>query len=357
MIQRPSLRDLSLFERHFQRLRVSISPKKESDTLSKSQGFDIKGALLDMSLSTMTEFLLGAEATLATTDYQAPRWTDEIAAELTVAFDWISKRERFKGFYWLVDGLEFRKACKNAKLLVEKLVCYAMERRKTEKSRTASTESYVAFESLLRQERDPEPIRDQFMSLVLAGRDSSGSLLCWMLYALAREPHLAHDLSTEIQSVVGTDKSRRPDNNELNSMIKLDQFVCESKCPEPHEPTDVRADSLPRAPAVLRLFPPVPLNGRFATKDTLLPRGGGEYGDAPILIPKGTLAAFSTFAAQRDRNLYGQDANEFRLERWDDDAIKQRRMVDWSYLPFLAGPRKCLGGKVIKTVSANVCPD
>lgn len=96
----------------------------------------------------------------------------------------------------------------------------------------------------------------------------------------------------------------------------------------------------------LRLFPPVPLNGRFSTEDTFLPRGGGDSGEGPILIPKGTLVAFSTFAVHRNRDLYGQDAGKFRPDRWDDDVIKQRRMVDWSYHPFFAGPRKCLGGKL-----------
>jgi cytochrome P450 len=101
----------------------------------------------------------------------------------------------------------------------------------------------------------------------------------------------------------------------------------------------------PFSPA-LRLFPPVPLNGRFSTEDTFLPRGGGKSGEDPILIPKSTLVAFSAFAVHRNRDLYGQDAGKFRPERWDDDVIKQRRMVDWSYHPFFGGPRKCLGGKL-----------
>ena len=76
-----------------------------------------------------------------------------------------------------------------------------------------------------------------------------------------------------------------------------------------------------------------------------MPRGGGEKGDAPILVPKGTLIAFSTFAAQRNVDLYGEDAGRFRIDRWNDHKTKERRMVDWSYHPFLGGPRKCLGGE------------
>jgi cytochrome P450 len=95
----------------------------------------------------------------------------------------------------------------------------------------------------------------------------------------------------------------------------------------------------------LRVFPPVPVNCRFAVQTTTLPHGGGDDGEAPVLIPKGTLVAFSTFATHRFRKLYGDDANIFRIDRWLDDAAKEKRLTDWSYHPFIGGPRKCLGGK------------
>jgi len=43
----------------------------------------------------------------------------------------------------------------------------------------------------------------------------------------------------------------------------------------------------------LRLYPVVPLNGRFANKDTVLPRGGGKDGKSPIFIPKNTAVDYS----------------------------------------------------------------
>ena len=95
----------------------------------------------------------------------------------------------------------------------------------------------------------------------------------------------------------------------------------------------------------LRAFPPVPINGRFCIQTTTLPHGGGDDGESPIIVPKDTLIAFSTFAAHRSQELYGDDANRFRIERWKDDVVKERRMIDWSYHPFIGGPRKCLGGE------------
>jgi cytochrome P450 len=95
-------------------------------------------------------------------------------------------------------------------------------------------------------------------------------------------------------------------------------------------------------PAALRLFPPVPLNGRVCIETTTLPHGGGHDGQAPILVPKGTVIGFSTFATHRSSKLY-DDANRFRIDRWEGNAVKAR-IVDWSYHPFLGGQRKCLGG-------------
>ena len=183
------------------------------------------------------------------------------------------------------------------------------------------------------------------MNLLLAGRDSSGSLLCWIFYALAREPQLVVDITEELENIVGLDGSRTPDKKQLDAMLKLDRFVCEGEFPRSRNTRSLWQTADLSVVAVLRLFPPVPLNGRFSTRETYLPRGGGEHGEAPILIPRGTLVAFSTFAAQRSQHSYGQDANEFRAERWDDASTRGRRTADWSYHPLLGWPRKCLGGE------------
>ncbi len=67
-----------------------------------------------------------------------------------------------------------------------------------------------------------------------------------------------------------------------------------------------------------------------------------------MLVPKDTAVAFSTFATHRSPKLYGEDANRFCIDRWKYQSVKER-LVDWSYHPFLGGPRKCLGGKFIYT--------
>lgn len=90
----------------------------------------------------------------------------------------------------------------------------------------------------------------------------------------------------------------------------------------------------------LRLYPPVPLNNREAIRTTFLPTGGGPNGDRPIMVRKGELVVFSQYVNSRKKNIYGEDANQFRPERWETAELAS---VGWAYFPFNGGPRQCLG--------------
>lgn len=90
----------------------------------------------------------------------------------------------------------------------------------------------------------------------------------------------------------------------------------------------------------LRLYPPVPLNNREAIRTTILPTGGGPDGTSPVLVRKGEMVVFSQYVNCRATNLYGEDANDFRPERWETGELSN---IGWAYFPFNGGPRQCLG--------------
>ena len=94
----------------------------------------------------------------------------------------------------------------------------------------------------------------------------------------------------------------------------------------------------------------VPENSRQAVQDTVLPLGGGEDGKSPALIKKGQLLAWSSYSMHRREDLYGEDAAEFKPERWLDDADEKGLRVGWEYLPFNGGPRICIGRESTLTV-------
>ena len=91
---------------------------------------------------------------------------------------------------------------------------------------------------------------------------------------------------------------------------------------------------------VLRIYPPIPANLRFAIKTTIMPRGGGPDGRSPVLIRKGWGITYVPYLMHRRVDWYGKDADMFRRERWENGQINE---IGWGWLPFNDGPRVCLG--------------
>lgn len=91
---------------------------------------------------------------------------------------------------------------------------------------------------------------------------------------------------------------------------------------------------------VLRLYPSVPVNSREVVRTSILPVGGGPDGKAPLLVQPGEAVGYCVYAMHRRKDIYGEDAEEFRPERWEDGALNN---IGWAYLPFNGGPRLCLG--------------
>ena len=79
-------------------------------------------------------------------------------------------------------------------------------------------------------------------------------------------------------------------------------------------------------------------NIRTANKDTTLPRGGGKDGLQPIPILKGEPIGYTTLCMQRREDIFGSSVNDFDPDRWDHWTPDR-----WTYIPFNAGPRVCLG--------------
>jgi len=167
--------------------------------------------------------------------------------------------------------------------------------------------------NLANQTQDRIELRDQTLSILLAGRDTTASLLGWAITRLALHP----EVFSKLRDIVLRDFEPGTEITfaQLKGCRYLQHFLNE----------------------VLRLHPTVPLNQRIATKDTTLPTGGGPDQRSPIAVKKGQVVLFSVYNMQRRKDLWGEDAAEFKPERWE------QRFAAWQFLPFLGGPRICLG--------------
>ena len=144
-------------------------------------------------------------------------------------------------------------------------------------------------------------MRDSVLTMILAGHETTASVLAWLWHLVSQKPHVYKGMVKETKNF--------------------------------YESPDLSLDRLPYLQAVLsetmRLYPPVWLTGRRALGDT-------EFGDYEIR--KGTTVIFSQYYLHRHES-YFKSPHEFMPERW----LEKSEHPKHAYLPFGAGHRKCIG--------------
>ncbi|KAK5136834.1 hypothetical protein LTR08_001756 [Meristemomyces frigidus] len=99
----------------------------------------------------------------------------------------------------------------------------------------------------------------------------------------------------------------------------------------------------------LRMHPAVGL-----LLERLVPQGGAEVGG--VWLPEGTVIGMNPWVAARDKAVYGNDAYEFRPERWLEADEKQSKLMERNFLAFGSGTRSCLGKNVSLLEMSKLVP-
>lgn len=289
---------------------------------------DLQTIFFRLTIDSATEFLFGesVESQLcALNGVQSPG--DSFAYYFDKSQWVVAQRARFEKLSFLVDNKETRHSDKQVHAFVDRVVADALQKVKNEKSSPSEKSSYVFLDALIATTHDPIELRSQLLNILLAGRDTTASLLSWSVLMMTRHPETFRKLRETILENFGTFSS--PKNitfASLKSCQYLQYFMNET----------------------LRLYPVVPFNRRIATRDTTLPRGGGPDGQSPIYLRKGQVIMYSTHVMQRRKDLWGPDADEFKPERWAN------RKAGWEYVPFNGGPRICIGQQFALTEAGYV---
>lgn len=149
-------------------------------------------------------------------------------------------------------------------------------------------------------------LRDEMMTLFLAGHETTATALTWSWYLLSSHPEVEEKLADELRRVLG---GRAPSGSDLPSLPYTEMVIRE----------------------VLRLYPPAPAVAREPVEEVTL---------AGYEVPKGSQVVVNTHAMHHDARFF-HDPERFDPERfapgWED------RIPRYAYLPFGAGPRACIG--------------
>ncbi len=149
-------------------------------------------------------------------------------------------------------------------------------------------------------------LRDECVTLFLAGHETTALTLTFTFHLLAGHPESEAKLASELDAVLG---GRNPTAADVPRLRYADWIIKES----------------------MRLYPPAWAIGREATEDF-------EIGGYPIR--KGTQLLISQWVLHRDPRWF-DDPETFRPERWDNDLA--RKLPKGVYIPFGDGPRVCIG--------------
>lgn len=137
---------------------------------------------------------------------------------------------------------------------------------------------------------DYQMLRDVVMSFIIAGRDTTTCTITFMLLMMARNQEIQQKLQAEIDAIVDRSSSkgpagRRVTSEDLKEMPYLHGCLFET----------------------LRLFPPVPLDGKYARNEDVLPSG------ARVLA--GSVVQYDVYSMGRNAKVY-PEPNVFKPERW-----------------------------------------
>lgn len=152
----------------------------------------------------------------------------------------------------------------------------------------------------------PKEVRDQLVTLYLAGHDTTSHALSWTFYLLSQNPEAQRKLDEELQRVLG---GRLPRYEDLPALVYTEQVIKEA----------------------MRIYPPVMAIPRRVLREVTI----GGYA-----MPAGSEAVIWVYRAHHDPRFY-PEPSRFMPERFEAEQVAAR--PKHSYLPFGAGQRACIG--------------
>ncbi|KAF7726609.1 hypothetical protein EC973_008573 [Apophysomyces ossiformis] len=154
-----------------------------------------------------------------------------------------------------------------------------------------------------------ENIRDQVVTFLIAGHDTTANTIAWTLYELARNPDVEAKVLQEIVNC-GITHDKYPTTDQISNLKYLHQVLKET----------------------LRMYSPVRSLTKYCQKDCVVPGG--------YLIKEGTSVSINTYAMHHNEKVY-PNPSRWDPDRWTPEEEQKRSRFAW--LPFSNGPRACIG--------------
>jgi len=275
----------------FHRARIAAFAQAISEHAARTGSRWRDGATVDMADEMMRLTLGVVSKTLFDADLEAE--ADELAQAFAEALEY------YNLVMWTPEATErFARVRHQLDTLVYRLVD---ERQQSGWDRGDLLSMLLAGDNMTN-----EQLRDELMTIFVAGHETVANALTWTWYLLSQHPEAEAQMHGELRAVLG---GRQPDYNDLGRLTYTRQVFSES----------------------MRLYPPGWVIGRTALSD---------YEVGGYIVPAGTVVLVSQYVMHRDPRYY-PDPERFDPGRWTEEAVSSR--PKYAYFPFGGGIRQCIG--------------
>lgn len=202
-------------------------------------------------------------------------------------------------------------AFERAKQAVDDLVYHVIKTRRQEEPGDDLLSMLIQAQDESGQGMTDEQLRDEVITMFIAGHETTALTLTYALYELGHRPQLQAQIHEELDAIIGSDA---PNVTHVRQLPLLDALIKES----------------------LRLYPPAWAMGRQAIEDVQI---------GPWHVPEGSQVILSPWNMHRDERWFDRPL-EFDPTRWLDGLEKQ--LPRHAYMPFGGGQRICIGNHFAK---------
>ncbi|UKZ78630.1 hypothetical protein TrVFT333_006376 [Trichoderma virens FT-333] len=268
---RSQLMDLSMLESHVNCL-IDIIPDGEE--------VELQELLLRFTMDTATDFLFGesTNSLLVNQDGYHSK-LEGFAESVQYAQDRMAMHIALGKWALLKPDPKFHHHVRVVHKFVDEFVQKALQ----ENDLDSKTQPYVLLRALVEDVKDPIQIRDEVLNILIAGRDTTASLISNVFFMLSSRPQLWSMLRKEVQDQF---QNKPPTFDEI-PQCKYIRYAINEDYIHPFLLTH---------------------ESQTATQSF---RGGGRDGKSPLFIPQGTPVIYNVFGLHRRQDVYGTDAEEF----------------------------------------------
>jgi cytochrome P450 len=291
---------------------------------------DLHKEMMHVTLAIISKAVLGSDVKLEK--------DDEVGNALLVCMEYFNRLQMpFGELIEKIPILPINKGFQRAKKTLDSIVYNMIKDHRDNESRGIRKEGDLLYTLLQAQDEEAgigkmtdSQLRDEVMTIFLAGHETTANALTWTFYLLSQNPTVGDKLYEELCSILGNtgdshkDSSSNTSSNSISISSSKKRIPTIEDVPKLEYTEKVFRESM-------RLYPPAWTIGRQAIND---------YKVDKYIIPAGSIILMSQYVMHRNPR-YFSDPELFYPDRWTKEA--KLHLPRFSYFPFGGGIRACIG--------------